>query len=48
VIAFMSANCIDPDLAVEVFVLDELPLEAADVANSLDGSRPSEDDVDGS
>jgi len=48
VIAFMSANHIDPDLAVEVFVLDEPFLGAADVAHSHDGSDRRAHDEDGS
>jgi uncharacterized protein YbcI len=34
VIAFMSANHVDPDLAVEVFVLDEPLAEATEVNGS--------------
>jgi uncharacterized protein YbcI len=48
VIAFMSANHIDPDLGVEVFVLDEPVLDVADVVASHEDWRPSERTENGS
>jgi uncharacterized protein YbcI len=39
VAAFLSANHVEPDLAAEVFVLDEPLNEVAEASASLDGSR---------
>ncbi len=42
VAAFLSANHIEPDLAAELFVLDEPLTETAGASVSLDGARPTE------
>jgi uncharacterized protein YbcI len=42
VVAFMSSNHIEPDLAAELFVLDEPIFETAEVSVSPDGSLENE------
>jgi uncharacterized protein YbcI len=42
VAAFMSNSYLEPDLAAEVFVLDQPLLEAATVSGTPDVSRPAE------
>jgi uncharacterized protein YbcI len=46
VAAFLSANHVEPDLAAEVFVLDEPLHEAVEVSAPLDGSRRTEPSQD--
>jgi uncharacterized protein YbcI len=48
VAAFLSANHVEPDLAAEVFVLDEPLHDAAEVSAPLDGSRRIERSHDSS
>jgi uncharacterized protein YbcI len=48
VVAFMSTNHIEPDLAAELFVLDEPFSEMADVAVLSEDSRRTEDGHDAS
>jgi uncharacterized protein YbcI len=46
VVAMLSANHIEPDLAAEVFMLDEPLSESAKVMAPFDGARPAERDPD--
>jgi uncharacterized protein YbcI len=48
VVAFLSANHVEPDVAAEVFVLDEPCSETADVSVSLEDSASIEPVHDGS
>lgn len=48
VVAFMSANHIEPDLSAELFILDEAPSETGNGSAPLEDSRPTESSNGGS
>lgn len=45
VIAFMSANHLEPDLAAEIYVLDGAPTYAPSVSGAASDTQPVTDDA---